>query len=271
MKREMISILMLIRQWQSSQGLANHNFNQYRRFTKNRSKKIRKTLGLSFGRKYDTKKFYSQVVEQKNLSELEDYVFEKFLSNLMLCLERYYSYYSEYKSNVSNIKKQIVQKKLLKGVKILEKFLQSNKQFLSEKLQLEFAVYQSQFASCYAILKQDFQTAKIQSGLIIKIISDLLKQASLFEKSYLQQIIMQAEQINRLSLFQLQDYQLTSNINLDQFEQPEIQGLMKQLESRRQKTQEVSVSIFGTLHNIDDANLISYINKLDLLRKNLGE
>ena len=227
MNKEMISILMLIRQWQSSQGLANNNFNQYRRFTKNRSKKIRKTLGLSFGRKYDSKKFHSMVVQQKGLAEMEDFVFEKYLSNLMLCLERYYSYYSEYKSNVSTIKKQVVQKKLLKGVRILEQFLESNKQFLPERLQLEFAVYQSQFSSCYAILKQDFQTAKNQSGLIIKILSDMLKQASLFEKSYLQQIAVQAEQINRLSLFQLQDYQLTSNINLDQFEQPEIQGLMK--------------------------------------------
>jgi hypothetical protein len=37
------------------------------------------------------------------------------------------------------------------------------------------------------------------------------------------------------------------------------------------KAQEVSVSIFGVQHNIDDATLISYINRLDLLRKNLGE
>jgi hypothetical protein len=130
MTKQLISILMLIRQWQNSQGVASQNFNGYRRFAKNKQKKLRKQMGMSFGRKFDKKKFHQQVFEAKNFELYEDVQRELFIQYFLLLLEKNYSYYLEHKSSVSMLRKPLVKKRLKRAVDYLERFLKTAKPFL---------------------------------------------------------------------------------------------------------------------------------------------
>jgi hypothetical protein len=60
-------------------------------------------------------------------------------------------------------------------------------------LKLEFAVYQCLLLSALGIVQNDFSQAKTQSGMAIKILGDYQMNASLFEKSFIQQLLIQAE------------------------------------------------------------------------------
>lgn len=117
------------------------NFRAYRKFTQNRSLKIRKQIGLNFGWKFDTKKFNENLIEPKSIGDMDEAHRELILEAMILLLERGYSYYLEYKSNTSRLSKRVVQKRLSKAERNLDKFLGATKEFLSEKQKLELTVY----------------------------------------------------------------------------------------------------------------------------------
>lgn len=47
------------------------NYRAYRKFTQNRSLKIRKQVGLNYGRRFDSKKFVQGLIEPKNINEMD--------------------------------------------------------------------------------------------------------------------------------------------------------------------------------------------------------
>lgn len=58
-------------------------------------------MGLSYGRRFDPKKFKEGLIEPKNINDMESDHKQMVLETLVLLLERSYSYYLEYKSNTS--------------------------------------------------------------------------------------------------------------------------------------------------------------------------
>lgn len=88
---------------------------------------------MNFGRKFDVKKFKENLIEPKNINDMETEHKEMILETFVLLLERSFSYYLEYKSNTSRLSKRVVQKRLSKAERNLDKFLEVTKEVLSEK------------------------------------------------------------------------------------------------------------------------------------------
>ena len=63
---------------------------------------------MNFGWKFDTKKFKENLIEPKNINDMEDNHREYILEIFVLLLEWSYSYYLEYKSNTSRLSKRVV-------------------------------------------------------------------------------------------------------------------------------------------------------------------
>lgn len=116
-------------------------------------------------------------------------------------LERNNSYYLEYKSNTSRLSKRLVQKRLGKAGRNLDKFLLISKDFLGERQQLELTVYKHNLRANLCSLKQDYSNAKISSKFVIDILEDIKNSTSLFERNFIQEILLHAEQIFRISCF----------------------------------------------------------------------
>lgn len=60
---------------------------------------------MNYGWKFDVKKFRDNLIEPKNINDIEDIHKDYILEILLLILEWSYSYYLEYKSNTSRISK----------------------------------------------------------------------------------------------------------------------------------------------------------------------
>ncbi len=63
---------------------------------------------MNFGRKFDVKKFKENLIEPKNINDMEIEHKEMILETFVLLLERSFSYYLEYKSNTSRLSKRVV-------------------------------------------------------------------------------------------------------------------------------------------------------------------
>jgi hypothetical protein len=74
-----------------------------------------------------------------------------------------------------------------------------------------------------------------------------------------------------MSSFQLKEFQSTTILQLEQFDQQEIQGLLNSLETKQMDKYQQSYQIFGKETIIDDPSLIVMINKQQILQKSLGE
>lgn len=61
---------------------------------------------MNYGWKFDVKKFKDNLIEPKNINDMEDMHRDYILEIILLLLEWSYSYYLEYKSNTSWISKR---------------------------------------------------------------------------------------------------------------------------------------------------------------------
>lgn len=57
MDKESNSILIKVRNWQNSFGVLKSNFKAYKNYCQRRGKKIRKSLGINFGKKFSKERF----------------------------------------------------------------------------------------------------------------------------------------------------------------------------------------------------------------------
>lgn len=84
---------MKTKNWQNTYGVKRGNFKAYKKFTNRRSKKIRKNLGVTFGKKFDKKKFITNFCNPTLLPEFTDGRAFLLIEALLLIVEKNYVFY----------------------------------------------------------------------------------------------------------------------------------------------------------------------------------
>lgn len=287
-----LNVLTEIRNWQSLYGLKRGNFRSYKKFCVRKSNKIRKKckMGFNQGKKFSKEKMEKLLLSRDIWQSGTEYLFKKKNKNLpdpepitqeqaeklaisigkifLLMIERNFLVLAESKQSGGQIKKTTIKKKLRKALKLCEILIDRFSEYYSSKDKIELKVLQGLISSSYEMEKKDFKTSKENLLNVIVTIKNLQKGVSMIERAHLQDIVDGCKQNLRFCKFQLKEFDqdneeemLTGIEDKEQFER------ILQMRSNNQNLKKLIV--FNEEMEIENADLLGVVNKIELLQKSL--
>jgi hypothetical protein len=270
MEIETLPILIKTKTWQNMFGVRRGNFRAYRKFCKRRNKKIRKSLKLSFGRKFAKDKFkalYSNPAVADSLTQTQGL---QLVESILLMAEKSYVYYLESKSPTGNMPKKELKKKLRSALKFVDVILTQFTRFITARAKGELGIYRSFIASALFMERKRFREAKEELVQIIAVVGKLIDVVSAVERALLEEMLEAARQNLRYCKFQLKEFDRAEERDLAVIRNSED---VKELLDKVAKTMLVglrTVPVFNKKVEIDDEQFQSVLNKEVLLKQNLA-
>ena len=270
MESKFSSVLIRVKNWQNLYGVKRGNYKAYKNFTNRRSKKIRKRLGINFGRKFNKDKFLNLFLNPKDLKDYEPKRINLIVESLLLIVEKNYINYAESKIQTSNIKKKIVKKKLRKALKLIKSIQKVFNDFLNQRMLLELKVYQAMIESALYLEKKKYKEAKEKSMFLIGTLKQLSELLSAIEKAQIEELIQSAEQNLRYCKFQLREFDNDEEKDtLLIMDKEDISKMLMDIEKENGNItdKKCKINVFGRDLEIDDMKLIGIIEKDKILKK----
>jgi hypothetical protein len=269
MENEPISILVKTRNWQNLYGVRRSNFHAYRSFCQRRNKKIRKSLKISFGKKFSKEKFEVAFSKPKEIEKIDRAQAGRLIEAALLLAEKNYIVYLESKQSAAIMKKRVVKKKLRNSLRYIDGLLNNYSHFLANRSVLELTIYRSMVSATLYLEQKEFSKAKEEYLKLIAILKQLIDIAAAVEKAQLEELLDSAKQSLRYCKFQLKDF--------DNREERDAM-VIRNYEDLQQLLEKVSetgtiggrrISLFGSNLEIDDPKILAIFNKEDLLKASL--
>ena len=267
---ETCPVLIKTKTWQNLFGVRRGNFRAYRKFCKRRNKKIRKSLKVSFGKKFTKdkfKQFYSNPVLSESLTEKQG---QLIVESILLMAEKNFVWYLESKSSASLVSKKDVKKKLRTALKFIDTVIQNFPKFMSVRTKGEFSIYRAFVASSLFLERKKFKEAKEELVQIIAVLGKLLEVVTAVEKAQMEELLESAKQNLRYCKFQLKEFDRAEEKDVAVIRNSED---VKELLDKVSKTTVVgmrSIPIFNKTIEIDDEQIVSVFNKEQLIKRNLA-
>lgn len=261
------SILIKTKNWQNSYGVKRGNFKAYKKFTTRRSKKIRKLLGVTFGKKFDHKKYQANFLNPTHLKEFDSTRIQLLVESLLLVVEKNFIHYQESKDQTSQLKKAVVKKKLRKSLKEIRMLQNNYGSHLDQRMNLELKVYEAMIQVALNIERKNFKEAKENCLFLIAVLKELSELFSVMEKAQTEEMIQQAQIQLRYCKFQLKEFDEEEAMPI--LGKEDIKLMLNQIEfdNQRQSTTKFKIPVFGKMMEIDDPKLIQILEKVKLLSK----
>lgn len=270
MEIETLPILIRTKTWQNLYGVRRGNFRAYRKFCKRRNKKIRKSLKLSFGRKFAKDKFKALYANPGVADTLTQAQGLQLVESILLMAEKSYVYYLESKGNTGNLPKKELKKKLRAALKFVDVILAQFTRFITARAKGELGIYRSFIASALFMERKKFREAKEELVQIIAVLGKLIDVVSAVERALLEELLESARQNLRYCKFQLKEFDRAEERDLAVIRNSED---VKELLDKVAKTMLVglrTVQVFNKKVEIDDEQFLSVLNKEVLLKQNLA-
>lgn len=270
MESKFSSLLIRVKNWQNLYGVKRGNYKAYKNFTNRRSKKIRKRLGINFGRKFSKDKFANLFLNPKDLKDYDQTRINLIVESLLLIVEKNYIHYAESKIQTSTLKKKIVKKKLKKALNLTIQIQKVFSQYLNQRFLLELKVYQAMVESALYLEKKKYKQAKEKSMFLIGTLKQLSELLSAIEKAQIQELINSAEQNLRYCKFQLREFDGDEEKDtLLIMDKEDISNMLNMIEKENGnfKDKKCSINVFGRDLEIDDMKLVGIIEKDKILKK----
>lgn len=270
MEIETLPVLIRTKTWQNLYGVRRGNFRAYRKFCKRRNKKIRKSLKLSFGRKFAKDKFKAVYANPAAADALTPAQGLQLVESILLMAEKNYVYYLESKSTAGNLPKSELKKKLRTALEFVDSILGSFTRFITARAKGELGIYRSFIASALFMEKKKFKEAKEELVQIIAVLGKLIDVVSAVERALLEELLETAKQNLRYCKFQLKEFDRAEERDLAVIRNSED---VKELLDKVSKTMLVglrTVPVFNKKVEIDDEQFLSVMNKEVLLKQNLA-
>lgn len=269
MEIETLPVLVKTKTWQNLFGVRRGNFRAYRKFCKRRNKKIRKTLKVSFGRKFAKDKFKGLYLSPESSGELTMEQGQKLVESILLMAEKNYTYYLESKANAANLPRRELKKKLRTALKFVDAVLTQYTKFISARSKGEFGIYRSFIATALFMERKKFREAKEELVTIIAVLGKLAEVVTAVERALLDELLESARQNLRYCKFQLKEFDRAEERDMAVIRNSED---VKELLDKVAHTMLVgmrTVPVFNRSVEIDDEQILSLLNKESLIRQNM--
>lgn len=264
------SMLIKIRNWQNLYGVRRGNFKAYKKFTKRRSKKIRKKLNISFGRKFSQDKFEGYYLKPVGLEEFEDTKIQMLVESLLLQVEKNYINFQESKQQVSKLKKRFVKKKLKKAQKLVKLIIDNYGAKLSKRKMIELKIYEASINSAFELESKNFKEAKELNLFLQVMLKELIERSTAVEKAQIEELMDSVQQTLRYCKFQLREF--GDNEQKDMLlvmNRDDINEILEKIndETVTQTKGSIVLNLFGKEIDVDDKKLLNILTKDSVLKK----
>lgn len=269
MEIENCPVLLRTKTWQNLYGVRRGNFRAYRKFCKRRNKKIRKTLQVTFNRKFARDKFKSFYDNHELAAAMNEKQGLLAIESILLQAENHFCTFLESKSSASNVPKRLVKKQLRSSLKYVDCVLKHFHPFLSVRSKGEFGIYRSLVASSLFMERKLFKEAKEELVQVIAVLGKLMEVVTALEKAQMEELMESARQNLRYCKFQLKEF--------DRKEERDM-AVIRDSNDVREMLEEVaktavvgmrSVSTFNKTLEIDDPQIIAVFGKEQVMRSGL--
>lgn len=269
MEIETLPVLIKTKTWQNLFGVRRGNFRAYRKFCKRRNKKIRKSLKISFGRKFTKDKFKAIYCNPAAADSLTPEQGLQLVESILLMTEKNYVYYLESKSTAGHLPKSELKRKLRTALEFVDSIGNTFTRFITARAKGELGIYRSFISSALLMEKKKFKDAKDELVQIIAVLGKLIDVVSAVERALLEELLENAKQNLRYCKFQLKEFDRAEERELAVIRNSED---VKELLDTVSKTMLVglrTIPVFNTKVEIDDEQFLSVVNKETLLKQNL--
>ena len=267
MDLEIPSILLKIKSWQTLYGAKRGNFKAYRTFCGRKSKKIRKSFKLSFGKKFSKEKFKAMTTNSQLIAEITKSKSDiaNLLESYLLISEKNITQLTESKSSPL-VDKSIAKKKIKRALHYIDIATSVLSDRLGDKNKLELSVYRSNILVSIYFESKKYVKAKEELLKIVNIVKQLIEVAPIVEKALLEELMDNAKNSLRYCRFQLKEFDNSETTAIIRdFE--DLQTVMSSLAKNNINYQKIKV--FGEEIEIDDPKTLELLTKEKILLENM--